>query len=60
MLLVLCGDCPIVAYGPGDARFDHTPDEQIELAEVETAVEILTMAIERIAATLVPEHGETS
>jgi LysW-gamma-L-lysine carboxypeptidase len=51
-------DCPIVAYGPGDARFDHTPDEQIALAEVEKAVEILTMAIERIAATLVTENGE--
>lgn len=52
--------CPIVAYGPGDARFDHTPDEQIELAEVETAVEILTMAIERIVATLATENGETA
>lgn len=50
--------CPIVAYGPGDAGFDHTPDEQIELAEVEKAVEVLTMAIERIAATLATEHGE--
>lgn len=53
-------NCPIVAYGPGDARFDHTPEEQIELVEVETAVEILTMAIERIAATLATEHGETA
>lgn len=41
--------CPIVAYGPGDARFDHTPEEQIVLAEVEKAVDILAMAIERIA-----------
>lgn len=42
-------NCPIVAYGPGDASYDHTPDEQIVLAEVEKAVEILSMAIERIA-----------
>lgn len=51
--------CPIVAYGPGDARFDHTPEEQIELAELEKGVEILTMAIERIAAKLATEQGET-
>lgn len=44
--------CPIVAYGPGDSSYDHTPDEQIELAEVERAVEVLTMAIERIAAKI--------
>jgi [amino group carrier protein]-lysine/ornithine hydrolase len=41
--------CPIVAYGPGDASYDHTPDEQIKLADVEKAVDILTLAIERIA-----------
>lgn len=44
--------CPIVAYGPGDASFDHTPEEQIELAEVERAVDVLSMAIERIATKI--------
>ena len=44
--------CPIVAYGPGDARFDHTPDEQIDLAEYGRGVTVLTTAIERIAGTL--------
>ena len=41
--------CPIVAYGPGDASYDHTPNEQIPLADVEKAVDVLSMAIERIA-----------
>ncbi len=44
--------CPIVAYGPGDASYDHTPEEQIELAEVERAVDVLSMAIERIATKI--------
>lgn len=44
--------CPTVAYGPGDARYDHTPDEQIPLAELEQGVAVLAGAIERIAARL--------
>jgi LysW-gamma-L-lysine carboxypeptidase len=34
--------CPIVAYGPGDASLDHTPDERIVLDEYLRAVRILT------------------
>ncbi|MEZ4570775.1 MAG: [LysW]-lysine hydrolase [Thermomicrobiales bacterium] len=41
--------CPMLAYGPGDSAFDHTPNEQIELAEVERAVEILAEALGRYA-----------
>ncbi|MEM8995000.1 MAG: [LysW]-lysine hydrolase, partial [Acidobacteriota bacterium] len=26
--------CPVVAYGPGDSRLDHTPREHVELDEV--------------------------
>lgn len=44
--------CPIVAYGPGDAAYDHTPDEHIALAEYERGIQVLTAAIERIAAGL--------
>jgi [amino group carrier protein]-lysine/ornithine hydrolase len=32
---------PIVAYGPGDSRLDHTPDEHIELAEYRQAISVL-------------------
>jgi LysW-gamma-L-lysine carboxypeptidase len=38
-------NCPMLAYGPGDARYDHTPDEQIDLAEFERGIEILVHAI---------------
>jgi LysW-gamma-L-lysine carboxypeptidase len=44
--------CPIVAYGPGDARYDHRPDEQIPLADFERAVQVLTTAIKRVAQGL--------
>ncbi len=34
--------CPIVAYGPGDSRLDHTPDEHIEIEEYLQAITVLT------------------
>ena len=34
-------NCPILAYGPGDSAFDHTPDEHISVHEYLTAVQIL-------------------
>ncbi len=33
--------CPIVAYGPGDSRLDHTPEEHIELEEYLRAIDVL-------------------
>jgi LysW-gamma-L-lysine carboxypeptidase len=33
--------CPIVAYGPGDAALDHTPEERIVLDEYLKAVRVL-------------------
>ncbi len=37
--------CPIVAYGPGDAALDHTPDERIELDDYLRAVRVLTSVL---------------
>lgn len=34
--------CPCLAYGPGDSRLDHTPDEHVELAEFLRGVDVLT------------------
>jgi LysW-gamma-L-lysine carboxypeptidase len=38
--------CPIVAYGPGDAAMDHTPDEHIEIEEFRRGVDVLAQALE--------------
>ncbi len=37
--------CPIVAYGPGDSALDHTPNEHLELAELERAVDVLSKVL---------------
>jgi LysW-gamma-L-lysine carboxypeptidase len=41
--------CPVVAYGPGDAALDHTPEERIELAEYLQAVRVLAEALVGLA-----------
>jgi LysW-gamma-L-lysine carboxypeptidase len=41
-------DCPIAAYGPGDAALDHTPYEHIDLAEFSRAVEVLRGALQEM------------
>lgn len=41
--------CPIVAYGPGDSRLDHTPDEHIVIEEYLRAIEVLAEVIGGIA-----------
>ncbi|MFC2173950.1 acetyl-lysine deacetylase, partial [Acidobacteriota bacterium] len=38
-------NCPIVAYGPGDSRLDHTPHEHILISEYLRSIEILKTAL---------------
>ncbi len=35
----------IVAYGPGDSRLDHTPDEHIAIAEYLHAIDVLELVL---------------
>jgi [amino group carrier protein]-lysine/ornithine hydrolase len=44
-VLVPAWRCPAVAYGPGDSRLDHTPDEHIDLQEFDRAVSVLEAAL---------------
>lgn len=37
--------CPIVAYGPGDASLDHSPEERIELADYLKAINVLASVL---------------
>ena len=39
-------DCPILAYGPGDSKLDHTPHEHIDLDEYIRAIDALTTVLE--------------
>lgn len=47
---------PTLAYGPGDSRLDHTPEERLPLAEYDLAVTVLRGALTRVAQTLKPRH----
>ncbi len=40
--------CPIVAYGPGDASLDHTPEERIDLDNYLRAVRVLTSVLNEL------------
>ena len=42
--------CPIVAYGPGDSAFDHTPNEHLDLAEYARAIDVLARVLTTIGS----------
>ena len=39
--------CPMVAYGPGDARYDHTPIERLALGEYARSIAVLRNVLAR-------------
>jgi LysW-gamma-L-lysine carboxypeptidase len=39
--------CPMVAYGPGDSRYDHTPMERLSLADYTRAIAVLRAVLRR-------------
>ncbi len=52
----------IVAYGPGDSRLDHTPQEHIVLSEYLQAIDVLERALRELAVAPMPptERGSVS
>jgi len=42
-------DVPIVAYGPGDASLDHTPDERLDLREYVRSIRVLERVFSALA-----------
>lgn len=44
--------CPILAYGPGDSALDHTPNEHLNLAEYERAIQVLAQALRNLPPLL--------
>lgn len=43
-------DCPMVAYGPGDPAYDHTPMERLRLDDYLRSIEVLRAVIRSLAA----------
>ncbi|HXN05001.1 MAG TPA: [LysW]-lysine hydrolase [Candidatus Acidoferrum sp.] len=41
--------CPTLAYGPGDSKLDHTPDEAMDLENFARGVDVLTSALSHLA-----------
>ncbi len=41
-------DGPIIAYGPGDSSFDHTPNEHLDLEELERAGKVLKTSLKTL------------
>ncbi len=39
--------CPIVAYGPGDSHYDHTPMERLSLADYARSIRVLQGVLAR-------------
>ncbi len=41
--------CPMVAYGPGDARYDHTPIERLSIDDYARSIAVLKGVLRRAA-----------
>jgi LysW-gamma-L-lysine carboxypeptidase len=39
--------CPMVAYGPGDSKYDHTPIERLALSDYQRSITVLRSVLER-------------
>lgn len=53
-------DCPALAYGPGDAALDHTPNEHIELDEYLRGIRVLEDALRYCSETFASRSGDSS
>ena len=45
--------CPMVAYGPGDSRYDHTPMERLPLADYERSIDVLQSVLARAGKPII-------
>jgi [amino group carrier protein]-lysine/ornithine hydrolase len=45
--------CPMVAYGPGDSRYDHTPIERLSIADFARSIEVLRGVLSRASDRII-------
>jgi LysW-gamma-L-lysine carboxypeptidase len=45
--------CPIVAYGPGDSRYDHTPIERLSLVDYARSIRVLQSVLARASQPII-------
>jgi LysW-gamma-L-lysine carboxypeptidase len=45
--------CPMVAYGPGDSRYDHTPMERLALADYARAIDVIRYVLKRAGTSII-------
>jgi LysW-gamma-L-lysine carboxypeptidase len=45
--------CPMVAYGPGDSRYDHTPIERLSIVEFARAITVLKGVLSRASDRII-------
>jgi len=45
--------CPMVAYGPGDSRYDHTPMERLVLSDYARAISVLRGVLSRASDRII-------
>jgi LysW-gamma-L-lysine carboxypeptidase len=50
--------CPIVAYGPGDSRYDHTPTERLDLRDYDRSAAVLRAVLASLGG-MAPEVANT-
>ncbi len=53
-------DCPALAYGPGDAALDHTPNEYIELDEYLRGIRVLEDTLLYCSEKFTSRSGDSS
>ena len=45
--------CPMVAYGPGDSRYDHTPIERLSIADFARSIDVLKGVLNRASDRII-------
>jgi [amino group carrier protein]-lysine/ornithine hydrolase len=45
--------CPMVAYGPGDSRFDHTPIERLSISDFARSITVLRGVLSRASDRII-------